>query len=285
MPLSHPSPSASTVPVREDCWTLDHTSTLIHAWGERHLDLNRGSLRHKHWQEVADAVNSSHGHERKSVRTAIQCKNRIDTLKRKYKIEKARIEESGGSYVCAWPFFSCLDDLIGNSHKASTSVGVSNSKSSPVTTPRLSLFSKVPVARRSGTKKRRSTHVYRSFCDSYLRRDVNSNEDGGKDGLDSANSLSSPGFKDRDTGYRKLAEAIGTITDIYERVEVAKQRHMVELEIQRMQFVKDLEYQRMQLLMETHLQIQKIKRARRASGAGEALASNSICHFLYLFLL
>lgn len=114
---------------------------------------------------------------------------------------------------------------------------------------------------------------------------MNSNEDGGKDGLDSANSLSSPGFKDRDTGYRKLAEAIGTITDIYERVEVAKQRHMVELEIQRMQFVKDLEYQRMQLLMETHLQIQKIKRARRASGAGEALASNSICHFLYLFLL
>ncbi|XP_022969203.1 trihelix transcription factor ASIL1-like [Cucurbita maxima] len=263
MALSLPSPA----PVREDCWTLDDTSTLIQAWGERHIDLNRGSLKHKHWQEIANAVNSSHGHERKSIRTAIQCKNRIDTLKRKYKIEKARIQESGGSYVCAWPFFSCLDDLIGNNHKASTPVAISNCKAAPVTTPRLSLFSKVPVAPRSGTKKRRSTHVYRSFCDSYLRRDVISNENEGKNGMESDNSLSSSRFKDREAGYRKLAEAIGTITDIYERVEVAKQRHMIELEMQRMQFVKDLEYQRMQLLMEMQLQIQKIKRARRASGA------------------
>lgn len=284
MALSQPSPS---FPVREDSWSLDETSTLVQAWGQRHLDLNRGSLRHKHWQEVADAVNSSHCHERKSVRTAIQCKNRIDTLKRKYKIEKARIQDSGGTYVCAWPFFSCLDDLVGNSHKTSTPVAVSNCKGSPVTTPGLSLFSKVPVGPRSGTKKRRSTHVYRSFCESHLRRDVNSKEDEGKDGMDSENSrsLSSPSFKDRDIGYRKLAEAIGTITDIYERVEVAKQRHMVELEMQRMQFVKDLEYQRMQLLMEMHLQMQKIKRARRTSGAGESLASNSINQFLCPFLL
>ncbi|KAL0559959.1 hypothetical protein IC582_000343 [Cucumis melo] len=257
----------STVPLREDSWTFDHTSTLIHAWGQRHLDLNRGSLRHKHWQEIADAVNSSHGHDKKFFRTAIQCKNRIDTLKRKYKIEKARIQESGGEYVCAWPFFSCLDDLIGNSHKASTSVSVSNSQSSPVTTPRLSLFSKVPVAPRSVIKKRRSTHVYRSFCDSYLRRDVNLNEDEGKDGLESDNSLSSSSFKDREVGYRKLAEAIRTITDIYERVEAEKQRQVVELEMQRMQFTKDLEYQRMQLLLDIHLKFQKIKRARRASEA------------------
>lgn len=246
---------------------MDETSTLIDAWGERHIDLNRGSLRHKHWEEIANAVNSSHSHERKFIRTAIQCKNRIDTLKRKYKIEKARIRESAGSYVCAWPFFSCLDDLIGNCDKASTPVAVSDCKASPVTTPGLSLFSKVPVGPRSGTKKRRSTHVYTSFYDSDLRRRTNSKEDEGKDGMDSENSLSSPRFKDRDAGYRKLAEAIGAITDIYERVEVAKQRHMVELEMQRMQFVKDLEYQRMQLFMEMHLQIQKAKRARRTSGA------------------
>ncbi|XP_022148076.1 trihelix transcription factor ASIL1 isoform X1 [Momordica charantia] len=269
MPLSQPSPS--TLPVRDDCWTEDDTLTLIEAWGERHLDLNRGNLRHKHWQEVAEAVNSRHGHDRKSLRTNIQCQNRIDTLKKKYKIEKARSLESGGSYVCAWPFFSCLDDLIGNSHKPSTPAAVSNWKTAPVTTPGFSLFSNVPVGLRSGTKKRRSTHVYRSFCDSYLRRDVNSKEDEGKYGTDSedSRSLSSPRFNDREVGYRKLARAIGTIADIYERVEVAKQRHMVELEIQRMQFVKELEYQRMQLLMEMQLQIQKIKRARRDSGTEE----------------
>ncbi|XP_022988865.1 trihelix transcription factor ASIL1-like [Cucurbita maxima] len=268
MALSQPSPLASTFPVREDCWTLDDTSTLVEAWGERHLDLNRGSLRYTHWQEVADAVNSCHNHERKSIRTAIQCKNRIDTLKRKYKIEKARIQESGGTYVSAWPFFSCLNSLIGNSHKSSTPAAVSYCKALTATTPGMSLFPKIPVGPRSGTKKRSLSHVYGSFCNSHLSQDLNSKDDEGKDGMDSENHLSSPRFKDRDVGYRKLADAIGTIADIFERVEVAKQRHMVELEMQRMQFVKDLEYQRMQLHMEMHLQMQKIKCSRRDSGAG-----------------
>ncbi|CDP16343.1 unnamed protein product [Coffea canephora] len=35
-------------------------------------------------------------------------------------------------------------------------------------------------------------------------------------------------------GYRKLSETIGGFADIYERVEEAKQRQMVELEKQRM---------------------------------------------------
>ncbi|KAI8000684.1 Trihelix transcription factor ASIL2 [Camellia lanceoleosa] len=84
-----PPPSRS-LPFREDCWSEEATSTLVDAWGRRYLDLNRGNLRQKDWQEVADAVNLRHGHTKKTRRTDVQCKNRIDTLKKKYKAAKAR---------------------------------------------------------------------------------------------------------------------------------------------------------------------------------------------------
>ncbi|KAJ1424610.1 Myb/SANT-like DNA-binding domain [Sesbania bispinosa] len=112
-----PSYRPSPFPGREDCWSEEATFTLVDAWGERYIELNRGNLRQKHWQEVADAVNDRHGHDRKARRTDVQCKNRIDTLKKKYKIEKARVSESGG-YTGTWPFFRRLDFLIGDTFPA-----------------------------------------------------------------------------------------------------------------------------------------------------------------------
>ncbi|KAL5793612.1 hypothetical protein ACOSP7_002206 [Xanthoceras sorbifolium] len=99
-----------SLPVREDCWSEDDTATLIEAWGERYLDGNRRNLRQHHWQEVADAVNNRH----ELFRTDIQCKNRIDTVKKKYKVEKARVSESKGTYVSPWSLFQTLDGLFGS---------------------------------------------------------------------------------------------------------------------------------------------------------------------------
>ncbi|KAJ1688402.1 hypothetical protein LUZ63_019792 [Rhynchospora breviuscula] len=100
------------MPYREDCWSEGETSALVDAWGERYLELNRGNLRQKQWQEVADAVNSRIGTTRRKMRTDVQCKNRIDTLKKKYKLEKARLVE-GTALTSSWPFYSRLDALIG----------------------------------------------------------------------------------------------------------------------------------------------------------------------------
>ena len=86
---------------REDAWSEGATSALIDAWGERFVALGRGSLRHPQWQEVADAVSSRDGYS-KGPRSDIQCKNRIDTLKKKYKVEKAKRASS-------WPYFDRLD--------------------------------------------------------------------------------------------------------------------------------------------------------------------------------
>ncbi|KAJ0827331.1 hypothetical protein HanRHA438_Chr17g0824421 [Helianthus annuus] len=65
--------------------------------------------------------------------------------------------------------------------------------------------------------------------------------------------------------YCELAEAIGRFADVYKRVEETKQRQMVELEKQRMEFTKDLEIERMKLLMESQVQLRKLKRSKRNS--------------------
>nr|WNP90958.1 hypothetical protein [Medicago sativa] len=132
------TPPSRTVPVREDCWSEEASSTLVDAWGRRYLELNRGNLRQKDWQDVADAVNALHGHTKKTHRTDVQCKNRIDTIKKKYKVEKARVTESNGVLNSNWPFFERLDVLIGpnfSAKKLSISSPVAVTPSPPVALP------------------------------------------------------------------------------------------------------------------------------------------------------
>ncbi|KAL8232050.1 hypothetical protein R6Q57_001828 [Mikania cordata] len=97
---------------RDDCWSESETETLIESWGHRYLQLNRGNLRQKDWKDVAETVNTNRD-RLKSPRTDVQCKNRIDTLKKKYKIEKSKSTPS------IWPFFQRLGDLIGPANSVS----------------------------------------------------------------------------------------------------------------------------------------------------------------------
>lgn len=117
---------------REDCWSEGATSVLIDAWGERYLELSRGNLKQKHWKEVADIV-SSREHYTKIPKTDIQCKNRIDTVKKKYKVEKSKIACGGGP--SKWPFFERLEHLIGPTAAKVGSGSTPNQKVVPVGIP------------------------------------------------------------------------------------------------------------------------------------------------------
>lgn len=105
---------------REDCWSEGATAVLIDAWGERYLELSRGNLKQKHWKDVADIVSSREDYT-KTPKTDIQCKNRIDTVKKKYKLEKAKI--AAGGYPSKWPFYERLDQLIGPTAKINSTAG------------------------------------------------------------------------------------------------------------------------------------------------------------------
>ncbi|KAH7544975.1 hypothetical protein FEM48_Zijuj01G0043100 [Ziziphus jujuba var. spinosa] len=250
-PISHSRP----MPVREDCWSEEATSTLIDAWGRRYLELNRGNLRQKDWQEVADAVNALHGHTKKTHRTDVQCKNRIDTIKKKYKVEKARVSSSNGALSSSWLFFDRLDALIGSNLKKPSPSSLSPSP--PVAVPLPIAYRKNP----SSAPAAASTVVVLPQKRSAAAA--------------AAAAASSAG----DEG------AIERFGRVYERVEGEKLRQMVELEKQRMQFAKDLEVQRMRMFMDTQVQLERIKRGRRSGSNGETQTALLCCPLFMQLLL
>ncbi|XP_051135063.1 trihelix transcription factor ENAP1-like [Andrographis paniculata] len=281
-----PTPAAKTpaFPAREDFWSEDATRTLIDAWGGHYLELNRGNLRQKHWQEVADAVNAA---SVKLRRTDVQCKNRIDTIKKKYKIEKSRTLQSNGRYVSTWPHFPSLDFLIGDSFSKSHTPGPNRNPrrkppNSPEITPpppppsatiyslprpqsatnhprendpklgqQLKLPWQVPV----GPRSKRSV-AERNF--SVMAAAAAAMEDAyEEDEWCRRRPAAAAGRKRK--GSKMLAEAIMRLGKVYEKVEGEKQQQILELEKQKMQFTMELEIQRMEIFMESQVQLHKLK--------------------------
>ncbi|XWS07615.1 hypothetical protein CRYUN_Cryun41cG0004400 [Craigia yunnanensis] len=217
---------------REDCWSEEATGTLIEAWGDRFLRLNRGSLRQKDWQEVADAVNSRQNGV-KPRKTDVQCKHRIDTLKKKYKLEIAKPPPS------KWPFFSRIDSLIGG---ANASVNKKHPSFTFMIKPKTASFLKGPKSTESLFDD-----------DDEVRKEHRVEDVGLSDGA----------------ACRELARAILKFGEIYERIESSKQQQMMELEKQRMEFTKDLEFQRMNMLVDAQLEIEKSKRQKHLNRSGK----------------
>ncbi|CAL9096463.1 unnamed protein product [Musa hybrid cultivar] len=283
-PTRPPNPA---LPYREDCWSEGETSTLVDAWGDRYLELKRGNLRQKHWQEVADAVNCRRGaFGRRPPRTDVQCKNRIDTLKKKYKIEKARVTSA---FASQWQFFSRLDALIGS---AAAPPAKKPSPSPPLAVPlpyhrkgSTLPFAAAAAVRPVDPRERRGAAISISVDDSIFQRAAAAAAAAGDDN-DEEDDLESPsGSSSRSggglrmargkegDGIRELAKAIERFAEIYERVEGAKQRQMMEMEKKRMEFAKELEFQRMQIFVDSQVQLAKIKRAKR-SDAGKSAGSS-----------
>ncbi|CAM6104777.1 unnamed protein product [Calypogeia fissa] len=233
---------------REDCWSEGATFTLIEAWGDRYIELNRGNLKQKHWKDVADAVNSRE--DGKAHKTDVQCKNRLDTLKKKYKLEKNKVATSGGAGT-KWVFFEKLDELIGMSrkHKKSTK----------------SLKRKRDINRVEDVNGEPKT---------FNNASTNTKSKESPDMTDSCpHAAATPGTEGKPVVKRKLQEgpfkdlarAIIKFGEVYERIESAKQQQLMELEKQRMEFTKDLELQRMQLFMQTQVELAKMKHGKHGS--------------------
>uniref|UniRef100_A0A803NYE0 Myb/SANT-like DNA-binding domain-containing protein n=1 Tax=Cannabis sativa TaxID=3483 RepID=A0A803NYE0_CANSA len=259
---------------REDCWSEGATSVLIDAWGERYLELSRGNLKQKHWKEVADIVSGRDDYT-KAAKTDIQCKNRIDTVKKKYKLEKAKLSSGGGP--SKWPFYDRLDHLIGPTVKIAGAVGghnavsLANSSSQhahkvplgiPVrgVSPFQGLRDPKPHHLQQSLKNQKMQHKKRGPVDSSSSRE--------------ASPASTDSFPmDFYEKKRELTQAILKFGEAYEQAESSKLQQVVEMEKQRMNFAKELELQRMQFFMKTQLEISQLKHGRK---------ENPCLRYLYL---
>uniref|UniRef100_A0A0D3BN10 Myb/SANT-like DNA-binding domain-containing protein n=1 Tax=Brassica oleracea var. oleracea TaxID=109376 RepID=A0A0D3BN10_BRAOL len=195
---------------RDDCWSEEATRVLIDAWGERFAEPGKGTLKQQQWHEVAEIVNGSG--QCKYTKTDVQCKNRIDTVKKKYKQEKAK---NGPS---KWAFFKKLESLIGGGGKAQV---VGASSSGPM---------------RWHFRKRSASET-----------ESESEPEHSAESLPPLQPLPKR-LKMGESGVGEVAKAILGFTEAYEKAETGKIKLMLELEKERMKFFKEMELQRMQFL-------------------------------------
>ncbi|KAI4306476.1 hypothetical protein L6164_029750 [Bauhinia variegata] len=256
--MTRPSPSsnprtANRSAGREDCWSEGATEILIEAWGDRYIQLNRGNLRQKDWKEVADAVNAREDGI-KPHKTDIQCKNRIDTLKKKYKVEKSKSPPS------KWVFYHRLESLIGSKavadkKLATVTLTVKSSKAKSNPSP---IWSSAPTLYSGGSSRLDSGGW---SMESSLGNDDDDEDTGFDERAVGKQRFETVDFSEG-AAFRELARAILKFGEIYERIESSKQQQMMELEKQRMEFTKDLEFQRMNMLMDTQLELERMKRPK-----------------------
>uniref|UniRef100_A0A6N2KMZ0 Myb-like domain-containing protein n=1 Tax=Salix viminalis TaxID=40686 RepID=A0A6N2KMZ0_SALVM len=216
-------------------WTERETFVLLDAWGEKFLQRGKKSLRSDEWQEVAEKVSD----KSKIERTDTQCRNRLDTLKKKYKIERIKLAEDGGA--SKWVYFKKMDILMSTSaQQGGLSCGLDSGEY-------VSMNPKVYSNHSNGLDEMRD-----SPGNSELARDEDDS-----DGL--------PPKKRRlgrdcigQSSFGLLADSIHKFSDIYEKIESSKRQQMLELEKMRMDFQRDLEMQKRQIIERAQAEIAKI---------------------------
>ncbi|CAK7356658.1 unnamed protein product [Dovyalis caffra] len=211
-------------------WTEHETFVLLDAWGEKFLQRGKKSLRSDEWQEVAEKVSK----KSKIERTDTQCRNRLDTLKKKYKIER-------GVDASKWVYFKKMDILMSTSaQQGGLSCGL-DSGEYVFTNP------KVHSNRANGLDE---------------MRDSPGNSESARDEDDSDGLPPKKRRLGRDcneqSSFGLLADSIQKFSEIYEKIESSKRKQMMELEKMRMDFQRDLEMQKRQIIERAQAEIAKI---------------------------
>ncbi|KAK1397171.1 trihelix transcription factor ASIL1-like [Heracleum sosnowskyi] len=248
--MNKPPISSSTKldPTRDIIWSIEATKTLIETWGDKYKELNRGSLKQTHWQQVTDVVNLRHAGE--FLCTDVQVKNRIDTVKKKYKKEKIRVLESAGKYVSKWPFFDFLDFLIG-SPAPEEETGIPTCRRGRKMSFPANL--EIPVGRRS----KRSAPESEVFSGD---RDV------GRRKFEAMAEVAAKIMEEEEGEggegeIGKVAEAIEKFGERYERIEREKMDRMIELEKHKMKLAIDLNVQIMNYVSELRMKVDRNEEA------------------------
>ncbi|XP_022032188.1 uncharacterized protein LOC110933265 [Helianthus annuus] len=111
-------------------WSDTAIACLLDAYLDKFVQLNRGNLRGRDWEEVAVSVSERCEKQTKSVE---QCKNKVDNLKKRYKLERHRmmntVNANGGNVTSHWPWFKKMEQIVGNSLPLKTVLGEENSGS------------------------------------------------------------------------------------------------------------------------------------------------------------
>ncbi|CAI9764751.1 unnamed protein product [Fraxinus pennsylvanica] len=91
--------------LKRDEWSEGAVSSLLEAYEAKWTLRNRAKLKGQDWEDVAKHV-SSRANSTKSLKTQTQCKNKIESMKKRYRSESATADAS------SWPLYPRLDLLL-----------------------------------------------------------------------------------------------------------------------------------------------------------------------------
>ncbi|KAJ6828443.1 uncharacterized protein M6B38_286575 [Iris pallida] len=94
-------------------WSDSAIACLLDAYTDKYVQLNRGNLRGRDWEDVATTV-SERCDKQKAGKSVEQCKNKVDNLKKRYKVECQRLSSSNLP-VSHWPWFKKMEQIVGSS--------------------------------------------------------------------------------------------------------------------------------------------------------------------------
>ncbi|CAA7392057.1 unnamed protein product [Spirodela intermedia] len=96
-----PSPYSSSRRLPPPCWAHEETGALIQSYSQKWHALQRGNLKAAHWEEVAGAVAvrcrplyAAAHHAGNSPKTAVQCRHKMEKLRKRYRSERRRHNHS-----------------------------------------------------------------------------------------------------------------------------------------------------------------------------------------------
>ncbi|XP_057863379.1 trihelix transcription factor ENAP2 [Cryptomeria japonica] len=90
-------------------WHPETVSRLLNSYGEK-CSHGKGYLKTKDWEDIVNYVNIQ-CEGSKTLKTMKQCREKVDSLKRRYKLEKRKAELRGSSHV-DWSFYEKLDEIM-----------------------------------------------------------------------------------------------------------------------------------------------------------------------------
>nr|XP_024400336.1 uncharacterized protein LOC112294274 [Physcomitrium patens]PNR36064.1 hypothetical protein PHYPA_021914 [Physcomitrium patens] len=93
-------------------WSARSVALFLDLYEEKYFEMDRGSFRSKDWEQLVDRFNMEGGGG-KSVK---QCRDKMDSLKKRHKLEKGR-KASTGAETCSWVWFQKMDGMFGDHPK------------------------------------------------------------------------------------------------------------------------------------------------------------------------
>eukprot|EP01018_Ginkgo_biloba_P024984 Gb_10470 [translate_table: standard] len=96
-------------------WHPGTVACLLNSYGDKCANI-KGYLKIKDWEEIVRNVNAQ-CEGSKTPKTMKQCRDKVENLKRRYKLEKRRADTRGLSSV-NWSFFDKLDEIMGSLNKS-----------------------------------------------------------------------------------------------------------------------------------------------------------------------